>query len=136
MYLLPESEVMRTNRTNKRTSSELTNKQANAAPYSNERAHALFVFCSFTNLPGRGHERCRHLPQPIQLSGLEKRRKADMAKRLGIDAFASFTDIDFLLNLRQYHRAGRALAAVRKALYDIYSERMEACGDPGLSEAI
>ena len=47
----------------------------------------------------RGHERCRHLPQLIQLSGLEKRRKANMAKQLGIDAFASFTDIDFLLNL-------------------------------------
>jgi hypothetical protein len=59
-----------------------------------------------------------------------------MAKRLGIDAFASFTDIDFLLNLRQYHRAGRALATVRKALGDVYSERMEAYGDPGLSEAI
>jgi hypothetical protein len=84
----------------------------------------------------RGHEKCRHLPQPIQLSGLEKRRKADMAKRLSIDAFASFTDIDFLLNLRQYHRAGRALAAVRKALGDVYSERMEACGDSGLGEAI
>jgi hypothetical protein len=84
----------------------------------------------------RGHEKCRHLPQPIQLSSLEKHRKADIAKRLGIDAFASFTDIDFLLNLRQYHRAGRALATVRKSLCDVYSERIEACSDPGLSEAI
>jgi hypothetical protein len=67
---------------------------------------------------------------------MEKRRKADIAKRLGIDAFASFTNIDFLLNLRQYHYAGRALATIRKALSDVYSERMEACGDLGLSEAI
>jgi hypothetical protein len=83
-----------------------------------------------------GYEKCRHLPQPIQLSGLEKHRKADMAKRLSIDAFASFTDIDFLLNLRQYHRVGRALATIRKALCDVYSEQMKACSDPGLSKAI
>jgi hypothetical protein len=83
----------------------------------------------------RGHERCRHLPQPVQLSGSEKRRKAEMAKQLGIDALASFTDIDFLLNLRQYRRAGRALAAIRKALSDVYSERMEVCDDSNLSEA-
>lgn len=57
-----------------------------------------------------------------------------MAKRLGIDAFASFTDIDLLLNLRRYHRAGRALAAIRKALGDVYSERMEVCGDSSLIE--
>jgi hypothetical protein len=84
----------------------------------------------------RGYEKCRNLLQPIQLSGLEKRRKANMAKRLSIDAFASFTDIDFLLNLRQYHRAGRALATVSKALGDVYYERMKACDDSGLSDAI
>jgi hypothetical protein len=40
------------------------------------------------------------------------------------------------LNLRQYHRASRALAAIRKALSDVYLDRMEACGDSGPSEAI
>ena len=58
-----------------------------------------------------------------------------MAKRLGIDTFASFTDIDFLMNLRQYHCAGRALAAIRKILSDVYSERMAACDDLSLDEA-
>lgn len=77
----------------------------------------------------RGHEICRYLPQLIQLSGSEKRQKAEMARRLGIDTFASFTDIDFLLNLRQYRRAGRALATIRKTLGDVYSERMAACDD-------
>jgi hypothetical protein len=83
----------------------------------------------------RGHEDCRHLPRLIQLSGLEKRQKAEIAKRLGIDTFASFTNIDFLMNLRQYHRAGRALAAIRKILGDVYPERMAACDNLSLNEA-
>lgn len=57
-----------------------------------------------------------------------------MAKRLGIDTFASFTDIDFLLNLRQYRRVGVALAAIRKTLGEVYSERMVAYDDSSLSE--
>lgn len=79
----------------------------------------------------RGHENCRSLPRPPQLSGVEVRRKSDMAKRLGIGVSASFTDLDFLLNTRQYHRAGRALAAIRRALGDVYSERMRL--DDGLA---
>lgn len=82
----------------------------------------------------RGHEVCRDLPQLVHVSCLERRRKARMAKQLGIGAFASFTDINFLLSPRQYDRAGRALAAIRKALNDVYSERMEACGDLSLGE--
>jgi hypothetical protein len=66
---------------------------------------------------------------------LEKRQKAEMAKRLGIDTFASFTNIDFLINLRQYHRASRALAAIRKILGNVYSERIAACDDLSLDEA-
>ena len=83
----------------------------------------------------RGHERYRYLLRLIELSGLEKRQKAEMAKRLSIDTFVSFTNIDFLLNLRQYRRAGSALAAIRKILYDVYSERMAACDDLSLNEA-
>lgn len=83
----------------------------------------------------RGHELCRYLPRLIHLSGSEKRQKAEMARRLGIDTFASFTDLDFLLNLRQYRRAGRALAAIRKILSDVYSERMAVCDDLSLGEA-
>lgn len=83
----------------------------------------------------RGHEICRYLPRLIQLSGSEKRQKAEMARRLGIDTFASFTDVDFLLNLQQHHRAGRALAAIRKILGDVYSARMAACDDSAQSEA-
>ena len=48
-----------------------------------------------------------------------------MAKRLGIGVSASFTDLDFLLNIKQYRRAGRALAAIRIALGGIYAERMQ-----------
>jgi hypothetical protein len=83
----------------------------------------------------RGHEICRYLPRLIHLSSSEKRQKAEMARRLCIDTFASFTDIDFLLNLRQYRRAGRALAAIRKTLGQVYSERMAACDDSTLNEA-
>jgi hypothetical protein len=58
-----------------------------------------------------------------------------MARRLGINTSASFTDIDFLLNIRQFRRAGRALSVVRKTLGDVYSERMAACEDSGTDEA-
>jgi hypothetical protein len=83
----------------------------------------------------RSYEIYRYLPRLIHLSGLEKRQKAEMARRLGIDTYASFTNIDFLLNLRQYRRAGRALATIRKTLGDVYSERMAACDDSTLNEA-
>jgi hypothetical protein len=69
------------------------------------------------------------------LSGSEKRQKAEIARRLGIDTFASFTNIDFLLNLRQYRRAGSALAAIRKILGNVYSKRMAVCNDLSLDEA-
>lgn len=62
------------------------------------------------------HENCGQLPQLPRLSDAERRHKIDMAKRLSIGVFASFTDLDFLLNIRRYHRASRALAALRKAL--------------------
>lgn len=52
-----------------------------------------------------------------------------MAKRLGIGVFASFTDLDLLLNTRQYRRAGRALTAIRAALGALYSERMQHAED-------
>lgn len=81
--------------------------------------------CGPNKLFRRGHENCRYLPRLPQLSGAEIRRKSDMAKRLGIGVSASFTDLDFLLNTRQYHRAGRALAAIRRALGHVYSERMQ-----------
>lgn len=77
----------------------------------------------------RGHENCTHLPRLPHLSGTERCQKTDMAKRLGIGMSASFTDLDFLLNTRQYRRAGRALAAIRKALARVYSERMELADD-------
>lgn len=79
----------------------------------------------------RGHEICRRLPRLPHLSGNERRRKVDMAKRLGVGISSSFTDLDFLLNTRQYRRAGRALAAIRRALGDVYSERMRL--DDGLA---
>jgi hypothetical protein len=78
---------------------------------------------------------CRYLPRLIHLSSSEKRQKAEIARRLCIDTFASFTDIDFLLNVRQYRRASRALAAIRKTLGEVYSERMAACDDSTLNEA-
>lgn len=84
----------------------------------------------------RGHEDCRYLPRPPQLSGTELRRKNDMAKRLGIGVSASFTDLDFLLNTRQYHRAGRALAAIRATLGALYAERMRLAEDPAVVEPI
>ena len=58
-----------------------------------------------------------------------------MARRLGIDAFASFTDIDFLLNTRQYRRAGRALSVIRKTLSNVYSKRIAAYDDLNIDEA-
>jgi len=58
-----------------------------------------------------------------------------MVRRLSIDTFASFTNIDFLLNLWQYRRASRALAAIRKTLGKVYSERMAASDDSTLNEA-
>lgn len=73
----------------------------------------------------RGHEDCMYLPRPPQLSGAERRRKTEMAKRLGIGVSASFTDLDYLLNTKQYRRAGRALAAIRVTLGAIYAERMQ-----------
>lgn len=79
----------------------------------------------------RGHETCKYLPGLPRLSGNERRQKVDMAKRLGVGISSSFTDLDFLLNTRQYHRAGRALAAIRRALGDVYSERMRL--DDGLA---
>jgi hypothetical protein len=80
----------------------------------------------------RGHENCRYLPRLPHLSGTERRQKIDMARRLGIGIAASFTDLDFLLNTKRYHRAGQALAAIHKTLSEIYSERMELCEDPNL----
>lgn len=82
----------------------------------------------------RGHEICRHLPRLPRLSGNECRQKNEMAKRLGVGICSSFTDLDFLLNTRQYHRAGRALVAIRRALSDVYSERMQLENGPILVE--
>lgn len=80
----------------------------------------------------RGHENCRYLPCLPHLSGTEHRQKIDIARRLSISIAASFTDLDFLLNTKRYHRAGQALAAIRKTLSEIYSERMELCEDLNL----
>ena len=84
----------------------------------------------------RGHEDCRYLPRPPQLSGAERRRKTVMAKRLGIGVSARFTDLDFLLNTRQYHRAGRALAAIRATLTAMYAERMQLAEDTAVVEPV
>ena len=84
----------------------------------------------------RGHEDCRYLPRPPQLSGTELRRKSDMAKQLRIGVSASFTDLDFLLNTRQYDRAGRALAAIRATLRALYAERMQLAEGPAVVEPI
>ena len=84
----------------------------------------------------RGHEDCRYLPRPPQLSGAERRRKTEMAKRLGIGVSASFTDLDFLLNDRQYRRAGRVLAAIRVTLGAIYAERMQLDEDSVSAELV
>lgn len=73
----------------------------------------------------RGHEDCRYLPRTPQLSGAERRRKTEMAKRLGIGVYASFTDLDFLLNTKQYRRAGRTLAAIRVTLGAMDAERRQ-----------
>lgn len=48
-----------------------------------------------------------------------------MARKLGVGLSTSFTDMDFLLNERQYHLVGQALSAIRKILGAIYSERMD-----------
>jgi len=74
----------------------------------------------------RSHETCRHLPRLPRLSSNERGRKIDIAKRLGVSISSSFTDLDFLLNMRQYHRAGRAMLAIRRALGVVYSERLQA----------
>lgn len=72
----------------------------------------------------RGHEGCRSLPQGLQLSKIERRQKQLMQRRLVLDRSLCFTDIDFLLNLRQFERAGNALLMIRKALMQKYHERM------------
>jgi hypothetical protein len=88
--------------------------------------------CSPNVMFRRGHETCIRLPQLPRLSGAEARRKIEMARRLGIGTSATFTDLDFLLNTRQYHRIGRALAAIRSALASVYSERMELAQESAL----
>jgi hypothetical protein len=80
----------------------------------------------------RGHENCRYLSYLPHLSVTERRQKIDIAKQLGIGISASFTDLDLLLNTRQYHRASQALTAIRKALSEIYSKWMELCENPNL----
>ena len=88
--------------------------------------------CSPNVMFRRGHETCTRLPQLPHLSGVERQRKIEMARQLGIGSSASFTDLDFLLNTRQYYRIGRALAAIRSALGAVYSERMELAEEPSV----
>lgn len=88
--------------------------------------------CSPNVMFRRGRENCRYLLHLPHLSGTERRQKTDIAKQLGISISASFTDLDFLLNTIQYYRASQALTAIRKALSEIYSTRMELYEDPNL----
>lgn len=81
--------------------------------------------CNVNVMFWRGHEICRCLPQFIKLSASERRRKSDMARKLGVGLSTSFTDMDFLLNERQYHRVGHALSEIRKILGAVYSERID-----------
>jgi len=45
-------------------------------------------------------------------------------QQLVLDRAMHFTDLDFLLNTRQFERVGIALIAIRKALRQRYHERM------------
>ena len=72
----------------------------------------------------RGHETCPDLPQSIRLSKTERRRKKSMMQSLLLDHSKTFTDLDFLLNIRSFSRVGQSLLAVRKALKKKYSERI------------
>ena len=49
-----------------------------------------------------------------------------MLQRLVLDRSRKSTDLDFLLNIRKFHRVGLSLAATRKALRTTYGERMQA----------
>lgn len=73
----------------------------------------------------RGHENCRYFPQLIHLSASERRRKSDLPRNLGVGLSTNFTNTNFLLNERQYHRVGKALSTIRKILGAAYSERMD-----------
>ena len=72
----------------------------------------------------RGHEHCDSLPKCFELAKAERRQKRRMAQRLVLDRSMYFTDLDFLLNTRQFERAGVALMTIRKALRQRYRERM------------
>ena len=47
-----------------------------------------------------------------------------MIRRLVLSRSMHFTDLDFLLNIRQFERASVALITIRKALEQRYHERM------------
>jgi len=49
-----------------------------------------------------------------------------MMQQLVLDRSMHFTDLDFLLNIRRFERAGVALIAIRKALRQSYHERLAA----------
>lgn len=62
--------------------------------------------CSSDRRFHRGHETCPDLPQLASLSKKERGQKKAMARRLLLDRAKNFTDIDFLLNTRQFARVG------------------------------
>ena len=73
---------------------------------------------------GRGHETCPYLPQLIRLLKMEQRQKKAMIKTLLLDRSRRFTDVDFLINMLQFHRVFPYLSAIRNALKTIHHRRM------------
>ena len=55
-----------------------------------------------------------------------------MTQQLVLDRSMHFTDLDFLLNVRQFKRVGVALIAIRKALRQRYYERLLAEDTKGM----
>ena len=73
---------------------------------------------------GRGYKTCPHLPQLIQLSKMEQRQKKAMIKTLLLDRSRRFTDVDFLINMLQFHRVFPYLSSIRNALKTAHHHRM------------
>jgi len=75
----------------------------------------------------RAHEKCPTLPQPVYLTKRELVEKATMKAALPIsDTECHFTDVDYLLNTKQFDRAILILSTVKQSLFAFYHETMKA----------
>ena len=60
---------------------------------------------------------------------MEQRQKKAMIKTLLLDRSRRFTDVNFLINMLQFHRVFPYLSAVRNALKMVHHQRMLAAGE-------